>query len=115
AQCGLIKIDVEGFEPQVLRGARDTIARCRPLLYVENDRPANQREVISLLAGMGYRQYWHTPALFDPDNFNGVAENIFGDIRSLNLLCIPAERNTTVEGSREVDPADWVAPFKTGE
>lgn len=31
----LIKIDVEGYEPQVLAGAMETIERCRPLVVVE--------------------------------------------------------------------------------
>lgn len=32
----LLKIDVEGHEPEVLAGARDTIARCRPLILIED-------------------------------------------------------------------------------
>ena len=32
---GFIKIDVEGSEAKVLAGARDTIARCRPVLQIE--------------------------------------------------------------------------------
>lgn len=31
----LLKIDVEGYEPQVLAGAAQTIARCRPVVIVE--------------------------------------------------------------------------------
>lgn len=110
--CGLIKIDVEGFEPQVLRGARQTIARCRPLLYVENDRQAQQQEIISLIAGMGYRLFWHTPPLFSPDNFNGVQENIFPGIVSVNMLCIPNERRTVMQGFKEIDPANWTLPVQ---
>jgi FkbM family methyltransferase len=34
-KCGLIYLDVEGFEEQALRGASDTIARCRPAIAVE--------------------------------------------------------------------------------
>ena len=34
---GLIKVDVEGHELHVLRGARETLARCRPALAVEGD------------------------------------------------------------------------------
>lgn len=111
AACGLIKIDVEGFEPQVLRGARETIARCRPILYVENDRAAQQQEVISLIAEMGYRLYWHLPPLFDPGNFKGVQENIFPGIVSVNMLCLPAESGSTVEGVQPIDPNNWTSPI----
>lgn len=34
-QCTAIKIDVERGEPFVLRGARETLARCRPMMLVE--------------------------------------------------------------------------------
>lgn len=110
ASCHLIKIDVEGFEPQVLRGARDTIMRCRPILYVENDRAAQQQEVISLVAEMGYRLFWHLPPLFSPDNFNGAQENIFPGIVSINMFCLPKERDAKVDGFREIDPTNWSSP-----
>lgn len=35
ADVDFIKIDVEGYEPRVIRGAADTIARCRPTIVVE--------------------------------------------------------------------------------
>jgi FkbM family methyltransferase len=34
-EVDFIKVDVEGFELQVLEGARDTLARCRPVVIVE--------------------------------------------------------------------------------
>ncbi len=34
---GLIKIDVEGYEPEVLEGAADTIKRCKPLVVFEDN------------------------------------------------------------------------------
>lgn len=34
---GLIKIDVEGYESEVLDGARRTIARCRPIVVFEDN------------------------------------------------------------------------------
>jgi len=112
AACHLLKVDVEGFEVQVLRGARATIARHRPLLYVENDRRAHQQELISLIDELGYRQYWHTPPLFDPANPNGAEENVFPGIVSINLFCIPKETGSNVAGAQPIDPANWVCPVK---
>jgi len=113
-QCNLIKIDVEGFEPRVIRGAAETIRRCRPILYVENDRAAQQQEVIDLIAALGYRMYWHTPPLFSPNNFRKNPDNIFGPIRSANMLCLPREGGDNVEGQREIDPANWTCPVAAG-
>jgi FkbM family methyltransferase len=112
--CHLLKVDVEGFEPQVLRGARETIMRCRPILYVENDRAQNQGEVISLMAGMDYRLYWHTPRLFDPGNFRGELNNVFGRIVSLNVLGLPRETGRRVGDAQEIDPENWVSPIPMG-
>lgn len=110
--CGLIKIDVEGYEGQVLRGARETIARCRPYLYVENDRAEQQQDLISLIVELGYRLFWHLPPLFDRENYNGAQENVFPGVVSVNMLCIPAERNTQVQGLETIDPQNWRCPVK---
>ncbi|HEX3367161.1 FkbM family methyltransferase [Phenylobacterium sp.] len=107
AACHVIKIDVEGFEAQVLRGAARTIARCRPILYVENDRLDRQEALARQVAEMGYRLYWHLPRLFDPGNFNGHPEDVFGNVRSLNMFCIPVERKITVVDMRPIDLDNW--------
>lgn len=49
----IIKVDVEGFEVEVVRGLEQTLHRCRPLLAVERSRPA---EVAELLAPLGYTE-----------------------------------------------------------
>lgn len=86
-----MKIDVEGMEAAVLRGARKTIARYRPVLYVENDREEKSEELLRLLAELGYRVYEHRPSLYSTTNYNGVSVNDRPCI-SLNVLCIPNER-----------------------
>ncbi len=88
----LLKVDVEGMEAEVLSGGRDTIARLRPLLYVENDREAKSAALIRLILGMGYRLFWHLPRMFNPNNYRGVAENGFGPIISINMVGVPAEQ-----------------------
>lgn len=56
----VMKVDAEGFEPQVLAGARETIARCRPVLALEVQQAclaangASFPELAGTLAGMGY-------------------------------------------------------------
>jgi FkbM family methyltransferase len=83
---GLIKVDVEGFEQQVLEGCEGILARCHPFLYVENDRLENSASLIQWLFDHDYRLWWHTPPLFNPENFRGVRENCYGGVISLNML-----------------------------
>lgn len=48
----LIKIDVEGMEPEVLRGARETILEHKPRLFVEAiDRQARKRNAAEIPRG----------------------------------------------------------------
>jgi FkbM family methyltransferase len=59
-QCHLIKIDVEGMELSVLRGAVETIARTRPFLYFEYNRPEFKEEILRFSADkLRYRLYRH--------------------------------------------------------
>ena len=98
----LLKIDVEGMEIEVLRGAAQTVKRHRPFLYVENDREKNSVELIGLIMEMGYKLFWHLPFLFNPNNFFGHAENVFGGVASINMLCVPAEIAAKITGFRPI-------------
>jgi FkbM family methyltransferase len=98
----LIKIDVEGMELDVLAGAKATLARCRPILYVENDRAANAEALVAHVRDEGYRMWWHTPPLFNPANFLGNPSDVFGNIASFNMLCLPRESTTAVQGLQEI-------------
>ena len=102
--CHFMKIDIEGMEIEALRGAAATIARHRPALYVENDRPDRSAALIAMLLEADYRLWWHVPALFNPDNFFGRQDNIFGPMVSVNILCIPRERPVTVTLPQITDP-----------
>ncbi len=65
-EIALIKIDVEGAEEEVLRGAAETLSRCRPLVALEHGASAvrnygtSHGTIHRLLAGYGL-------ALFDMD------------------------------------------------
>lgn len=101
--CHLIKVDVEGMEEDVLRGAAETIARCRPFLYVECDRPEKQDSLLQLIDSYGYAMHWHTPPLFNPENLAGNPENIFGEIVSRNLFCLDRSIDCQLTGFTPVD------------
>ncbi len=101
-RCALIKIDVEGMERAVLDGAAKTIARCVPLLYVENDRPNKAAELVRTIDALGYAMYWHIPPLYNPNNFRQNADNIFGDKVSINMICIHKSVPQNIEGLEPV-------------
>ena len=54
AKPSMIKIDVEGAEAQVLRGAQELIAANRPRLLIEVHSRALARECADFLAGLNY-------------------------------------------------------------
>lgn len=103
--CHFLKVDVEGMEVDVVKGARRTIESYRPLMYLENDRAERSEELLSLVLGMDYSVYWHMPRLFNPANFAGDTEDIFPGIVSINILCIPNETKVDVRGMRRVTSA----------
>lgn len=87
-----IKIDVEGMELDVLKGAQGLIERFRPVILPENDRVDRSPALVACLLGLGYRCYWHIHPLYNPDNYFGVKANIYGGTHSYNMLCVPGER-----------------------
>ena len=91
-RCKLIKVDVEGMEIDVIKGASKTIRKHKPLLYVENDRAENSVTLVRLIKSFGYQVWDHKPPLYNPDNFKKEMVNHFrrGNtiIVSHNLVCI---------------------------
>lgn len=104
----LFKIDVEGMERDVLEGAKQTISRQRPFIYVENDRKDKSAALIQYLDSLGYEMYWHMPPLYNPENYAGNHKNVFPGIVSINLLCLPQELSYSMHGFRKVSGhTDW--------
>ncbi len=109
--CQFIKIDVEGQEQAVIAGAAETIARFRPVLYVENDRRRQSPDLIRQLGEMDYALYWHLPPLYSADNLFGNPTNVFPGIVSIDMLCVPASDARKIVGMRPVaGPHDWPFP-----
>jgi len=63
-RVSLLKIDVEGMEMDVLRGAAGLLEKDRPQLVIELATPAERAQAEAFLAGLGYRnigRFCHTP------------------------------------------------------
>ena len=101
-QCDLLKVDVEGMELDVLYGGQQTLQRCHPILYVENDREQLSAPLIEFLLERGYRLFWHTPALYNPANYFQNPHNEFPGLVSVNMLGIPNRIRAQIEGLRPI-------------
>ena len=116
--CSLIKIDVDGGELEVLRSAAQTIARCRPVLYFENDVAEKSAPLLQHVLDLDYRVYRHLAPIFRPDNFLGNPVNAWAprNMISKMMLAIPREREQHVAGLPEVRAADegWPALSAAG-
>jgi FkbM family methyltransferase len=101
-----IKIDVEGMEQGVIRGAEKLISAHAPFLYVENDRLEKSPALITQIRDLGYKLYWHLPPLYNPKNMAGDVENIYPNVVSVNMLCVPNAQQIAMNGFVEVAGAD---------
>jgi FkbM family methyltransferase len=115
-RCDFMKIDVEGMELEVLQGARTTVERFRPRLYIENDRIEKSAPLIEHLLALDYRLYWHTPFLYDRDNFFSDGEDIFPGIVSDNMVAVPRSGplSITEVNMIEITSKDARPPRRTG-
>lgn len=98
----LMKIDVEGMEVDVLCGAQKSIEKFRPVLYVENEFADRSSALLTALFDLGYDAWWHLASCYNPKNFRGRADNIFGNAGCLNMLCLPRESNAIINGMEKI-------------
>lgn len=108
-KCGLIKVDVEGMELEVLKGAAKTIEKLRPVLYVDNHRMEKSPALIKYLQSLDYVLYWHLSPLYDPVNFYQNTTNEFGGAVSASMLCVHKSVSSDIAGLRKVEgpDSDW--------
>lgn len=99
----LIKIDVEGCELGVIRGAVRTLCEYQPVVYYEAHESPDLPEIYDTLAECGYRNfYWTMYMNYNQNNYRGNAENIFGNSCIFGILAVahdmPVTGLQTVQG-----------------
>lgn len=92
ADVALVKIDVQGFEAEVLRGARRLIEETRPVWVVEATKefPAVLSEVISTLSDAGYWLGWFFSPFATPA---GGADETARWVGDASIVALPGVEN----------------------
>lgn len=90
-RVAFMKIDVEGYELEVLRGAHNTIMRDKPVMYIEDDRSDKSYALRKYIReDLGYWIEEHKPTLYRERNFFGLQRNIWDkNYASHNIICRP--------------------------
>jgi FkbM family methyltransferase len=104
-----MKVDAEGFEQEVLEGARATLRRCRPVLSLELEerhREGATSDVPALLAALGYEtHFWLDGAMRPLSAFDAATMQVaspdpavFGasDPYVFTFYAWPAERGAEI-------------------
>lgn len=107
SNVSVVKIDVEGYEPQVIEGAADLVRRQKPVFLIEASENTEQaaRDTLRMMGEAGYRLHWTfapfvTPAA--PKRRPPPEKVAVGDF---NVLCLPEGAPLLVDAP-ELPPAD---------
>jgi tetratricopeptide (TPR) repeat protein len=87
----LLKINEGADAAAVIDGAVDTLWRLRPLVFMAIDSASSTALLAARVKALGYRCWRMEAPLFNPNNFNCRADDIFGGATSLALLAVPEE------------------------
>jgi FkbM family methyltransferase len=89
--CSFLKVDVEGAEPRVIRGARNTLATSRPVILAElhDDQlrvvsGSSADDFIAQMSALGY-----CCSRLNPDGTRGHALNRYADKTPINVVFDP--------------------------
>lgn len=92
-KCNLIKIDVEGMEADVVKGASKTISKHKPILFVENNTEKYSKNIIRCVQKLSYKAYWHIRPYYNKNNYYKNKNELFKKYgNEINMICFPKNR-----------------------
>lgn len=91
----LLKVDVEGMEPDVWKGALECIRETKPIVFMESnfwkfpngDGPGDA--FYASVQSEGYALFWYCTKGFRKNNFFKATENILGQGGDINVVAYP--------------------------
>src|SRR5690606_11484237 len=92
SRVDFIKVDIEGMERELLQGALKTIHKHFPVIFLEANSLSECVPFLEWASDRTYSVYGINVPAFNPDNYLGCKENIFGAAREAGLLLIPASK-----------------------
>lgn len=100
SRLDMLKIDAEGAEPDILKGAHKIIRQHLPFNYVEGTKPDVTQQVDECLGRLGYLGFWFIAVRTRPDSFNGPPSPDDGLALRLekNMIFVPANRTNVLHG-----------------
>lgn len=99
-----LKIDVEGYEAEVLLGAESTIERCRPIIFLGINKLADGIPHLYWSRSHEYTLYGIITDAYNRNNFLSESKNIFGFARECGLLLIPNEKTIDTVIDNQIIP-----------
>ncbi|WP_109078783.1 FkbM family methyltransferase [Aggregatibacter kilianii] len=106
----LLKIDAEGFELKVLKGAQNTIKKLQPLIFIEAHLHSCNA-LLSHLRSINYRCYWFVSKRYRTNNYFNNPNAIDG--YDINFICYPQKQLD----KQQIIPPDYLveAEFISGD
>lgn len=99
-RIALMKMDVEGMEAKVIRGARGLIEKDRPVIFAECNLDTGARELFVQLFELKYRCWWHFSPYYNQQNFYRNEVNIFAGAShpEANIIALPENSRFQMNG-----------------
>ena len=95
----LLKIDAEGFDIAVLKGAEKTIKQLQPCIFIEVHTHSFEN-TLQAIHQLDYQAYWFASKRYQKDNY--YQSEAVEDGYDINLFCIP-NKWATIVTDRQTD------------